>query len=823
MRRLFTPSSDSSASTDAPERRIDFRVPEGLPESLPVLPLRQGVVLPGGIGPLSIGRPGSIAAAELVGVADPEQADSGLILVAVQREPSDRPAPSDLLPVAVLARIIDAGKPQGRAPFIVVAGLARVRLDHVSEEGRALTARFTVIERAWDDSAPAAEGLLRAVRSELARLSTELPSDARLQGLVRAALPPHLWLDAVASAIGGPVQWRRDLLLTEDPKVRAERLALHIASRVEVVAAEKAVKERISTETQSHRKEMILRQQLKAIQDELGEGDAQVGDLEDRIRALVLPDEVRKVVDREVARLARIREGSPERAVAVDWLEWIAALPWGVETAAESAELVGLEAALDRSHYGLDDVKKQVVEHLAVRQLAGEGRADVLLLVGPPGVGKTSIGQAVAEATGRELVRVALGGVRDEAEIRGHRRTYVGARPGRVVEGLRRAGAQDPVILLDELDKLGAGFQGDPAAALLELLDPEQNHAFTDRYLEVPLDMSKVLFIATANDLGRVPAPLRDRMEVLRIDGYTVAEKSRIVRDHLLEKLARNAGVDVSDVVFTDAAIESAITGWTREAGVRGLQRTLGKVYRAAAVRKARGTLDGPLHVDAGDLADFLGRQKFHAERRDEGPPLPGIATGLAWTPVGGDVLMVEAAALPGSGRLVLTGQLGDVMKESARAALTYVLSHAERLGIDVEDAQKKDIHIHVPAGGVPKDGPSAGVTMFTALASLLSNRPVDASVAMTGEASLRGRVLPVGGIRSKVLAAHRQGIQTIVLPRRNAPDLEDVPEQAREELTFVLVDRMDEVLDAALGAAPAVPTAPANAAPTGAEAVGAA
>jgi ATP-dependent Lon protease len=380
-----------------------------------------------------------------------------------------------------------------------------------------------------------------------------------------------------------------------------------------------------------------------------------------------------------------------------------------------------------------------------------------------------------------------------------------------VVEGIRRAGAQDPVVLLDEIDKLGAGFQGDPAAALLELLDPEQNHAFTDRYLEVPLDMSKALFIATANDLGRVPAALRDRMEVLRIEGYTVAEKVRIVRAHLLETLAVNAGVGIEDVHFTDAAIEAAITGWTREAGVRGLQRTLGKVYRAAAVRKARGTLEGPLQVDVANLDAYLGRQKFHAERRDEGPPLPGIATGLAWTPVGGDVLMVEAAALPGTGRLVLTGQLGDVMKESARAALTYVLSNAERLNIDAEDAQQKDIHIHVPAGAVPKDGPSAGVTMFTALASLLSNRAVQPSVAMTGEASLRGRVLPVGGIKSKVLAAHRQGIRTVVLPRRNAHDLEDVPQQARDELTFVLVDHMDEVLDVALDTVAETETQPAN------------
>ena len=498
------------------------------------------------------------------------------------------------------------------------------------------------------------------------------------------------------------------------------------------------------------------------------------------------------MVDRELSRMGRLRGGSPERGVALDWLTWIAELPWAPQ-AREAADLSRLEAALDETHHGLEDVKKQVVEHLAVRQLAGSGRSDVLLLVGPPGVGKTSVGQAIADATGRELLRVALGGVRDESEVRGHRRTYVGARPGRIIEGLRRAQTSDPVILLDEIDKLGRGWQGDPGAALLELLDPEQNHAFTDRYLEVPFDLSKVLFIATANDLGGVPGPLRDRMEVLRIDGYTIDEKVRITRKHLLAKLARNAGLDADALPFTDAALDAVVSGWTREAGVRSLQRALGRVFRAAAVRKAKGALDGPLAVDVDDLPEYLGRQRFHEEDNRRDADLAGVAHGLAWTPVGGDVLTVEAAGLPGSGQLVLTGQLGDVMKESARAALTYVLSHAGELGIDVAEARKTDIHIHVPAGAVPKDGPSAGVTMFTALASLLSGRPVRADVAMTGEATLRGRVLPVGGIRSKVLAAHRQGMKRVILPRRNGADLEDVPEQARKELDIVLVDRMDE------------------------------
>ncbi len=788
-----------SASHAQHVTRVDFGVPEDLPEVLPVLPLRQGVVLPGGIGPLSIGRTTSVAAARLAGVASKESPKDGLILVAVQREPTERPAPADLLPVAVLARVIDGGQPPGRPPYIVVAGMSRVQLTDVHQTSGALHASFVAAERTWPLDDTAATGLLRALQGQVRELALLFDAPHPLRVAAEATLPAHLWIDAIASLIGGPVDRRREHLLTADPVARAQRLARQVAERREEVEAEKAVKERISSDTQGHRKEILLRQQLKAIQDELGEGDSDLGDLHERLAAADLPDDVRKTVDRELGRLARLRDGSPERSVAVDWLEWIAELPFNKSSANEAVDLDKLEAALDESHYGLDEVKKQVVEHLAVRQLAGTGRADVLLLAGPPGVGKTSIASAIADATGRKLLRIALGGVRDEAEIRGHRRTYVGARPGRIVEGLRRIGVDDPVILLDEVDKLGTGWQGDPGAALLELLDPEQNHTFTDRYLEVPFDLSKALFVATANDVSRVPGPLRDRTEILTIDGYTVQEKVRIVRGHLLDTLARNAGVAAEDVALSDAALEAAVTGWTREAGVRGLQRTLGRVFRAAAVRKARGKLDTPLKVDVDDLPEYLGRQRFHDERKDTADWRAGISTGLAWTPVGGTVLFVEAASFPGTGRLVLTGQLGDVMKESARAALTYALSEGEALGIDTRKALEHDVHIHVPAGAVPKDGPSAGVTMFTALASLLTGRPVRTDVAMTGEATLRGRVLPVGGIRSKVLAAHRQGIKTVILPRRNEADVEDVPEQARNELEFVFVDHVSEALEVAL------------------------
>ena len=802
-----------SDRTRTPTRRsvaLSFDVPDDLPATLPVLPLRRGVVLPGGVGPLALGRAASVAAVQAAGRFDPTAVDAqptdGLLVIALQDRPIDEPGVGDLLPVGVLARVIDGGQAEGRAPFVVVQALARVSMGAPIQVEPFLAVAAHIDERPWPEGVRA-EGTWRAARHALEQALTdlELTDVARI---LRAPLPRALWVDAAASLLDADATWKRAQLLTPDPVVRAERLMEQVEHLREIHEARAAVQERVKSENRDQQKEHVLRQQLRAIQEELGEGDGELDALKARVAALELPDDVRAGVDREVTRIDRLRDGSPERSVAVDWLTWVAELPWNTATG-DPIDLATLEASLDRSHFGLEDVKRQVVEHLAVRKLSGSGRADVLLLVGPPGVGKTSVGQAIAEATGRELVRVALGGVRDESEIRGHRRTYVGARPGRIIEGVRRAATADPVILLDEVDKLGQGWQGDPGSALLELLDPEQNHAFTDRYLEVPFDLSRVLFIATANDLGKVPGPLRDRMEVLRIDGYTIGEKVRITRDHLLEKLARNSGLEVTDVRFSDAAIEAAITGYTREAGVRSLQRTLGRVYRAAAVRKAKGELDGPLSVGVDDLPTWLGRRRFHDEDNRRDADLPGVATGLAWTPVGGDVLSVEAAALPGSGQLVLTGQLGDVMKESARAALTYALSHADRIGIDAVAARQQDIHIHVPAGAVPKDGPSAGVTLFTALASLLSGRPVRADTAMTGEATLRGRVLPVGGVRSKVLAAHRQGLKRIILPRRNGVDLDDVPAEALAELDIVLVDHMDEVLAAAL--APAVVTGAAS------------
>jgi ATP-dependent Lon protease len=795
----------------------EIPVPDDLATTLPVIPLRRGVLLPGGVFTFSVGRPRSLAALQAA-----RDHHDGWMILAVQREPVAEPSPADLLPAAVLARVAEARPPEGapsagKGPRLYVAtGVQRVWLRGFPSTHPSLEASYERIEATWPDTVEA-DATWEAFKDE-ALTTAELfggegPARAILAAVEGDRRARSRIVDVVASALDGPQDWTVSVLQTVDPLKRAEAVMQGLLRTREVKAAREAIQERLQEDAKEMQKEHLLRRQMEAIKNELGEGeDDDLVRLKERLAEARLPEEVQNVVDRELKRLERLGSSSPERSVALDWLERIAEMPWSVSSATsggaeggeeeprEHVDIDALEAALDKSHHGLSEVKRQVVEHLSVRLLAGKGRADVLLLVGPPGVGKTSIGQAIADAMGKKLVRVALGGVRDEAELRGHRRTYIGSRPGRIVEGVRRAGINDPVMLLDEVDKLVQGWQGNPAAALLEILDPEQNHHFVDHYLEVPWDLSRTLFIATANDLSQIPGPLRDRMEVISLEGYTPEEKRTIARAHLLEKLAENAGVSVDDVVLTDAAIDLVIRGWTREAGVRQLQRALGRIFRAAAVKKAKGELSGPLTVDEADVGTYLGKRRFH---EDEGEVAevarPGIATGLAWTPVGGDVLYVEASTLPGKGQLMLTGQLGDVMKESARAALTYVLSHAAALDIPPDAVRDQDVHVHVPAGAVPKDGPSAGVTMFTALASLLSGRNVRRDVAMTGEATLRGRVLPVGGIKSKVLAAHRLGIKTIILPRRNGQDLDELPPDVREALEIVLVDTMEEVLAVAL------------------------
>jgi ATP-dependent Lon protease len=769
------------------EVRADFSLPASIPEELPVLPLLRGVLLPGSFSPYNVGRASSIAALDHV--------VGNLILVVPQASADREPGVNDLLAMGTLGRIVKNERRNG-GRFVLIQGLARVNIAAFSRSQPWFSARFDVVDPGWPDTAEA-QGVGDAFDNLVKETAELLNEQGRAASLLDGMPHKGLAVDAVAAVLDTDEAFKRDMLFTIDPVTRAERVLVELARAREVIEARRRVEGRVRGEQRDRQREAVLRQQLDAIQKELGENDDDLAELNKKLDALNLPEEAREAVAKERKRLARVNAQSPERPTIIDWLTRVADLPWS-QYSASDIDFDRLEQALDDSHTGLDDVKRQVLEYLSVRKLEGKGRADVLLLVGPPGVGKTSIGAAIAEATGRKLVRIALGGVRDEAELRGHRRTYIGSRPGRIIEGFKRAGTSDPVVLLDEVDKLQRGVLGDPASALLEILDPEQNHAFVDHYLELPYDLSRALFIATANDLSGIPGPLRDRMEIIELSGYTPAEKVVIARRHLLKKSAENAGLQPDDVDIDEDTLHAVVDGWTREAGVRQLQRTLGRLYRAAAVDKARGRREGPLVIREADLPKYLKRRIFLTEEHD---PVnrAGIVNGLAWTPVGGDVLVVEASSMPGKGGLVLTGQLGDVMKESARAALTFVMSHAAELGIDPKLQEGRDIHIHLPAGAIPKDGPSAGITMFTAIASLLSGRPVRADTAMTGEATLRGRVLPVGGIKNKVLAAHQRGITRVILPARNARDLDELPEDVRRALTFVLVDSMESALEAAL------------------------
>lgn len=771
---------------------LSFDVPEGLAPELPVLPLRSGVLLPGLATPFTVGRPRSLAALEAVG------ADQYLI-VAVQDDEADEPSAANLLPVGTLARVVRVVGQNRNARSVLIQGIARVSME-VTSEAPYLRARHQVLRRPFDDTpeAEAVKLLLRRALEELRGLAENLP----LLGVAAQVQDESVLIDLLAALLESDDEWKKDILLTLEPAARAEKVLKKLQSVRDLLSAQKTIHDRVMSDVQDQNREALLRKQLEAIKKELGEDeDDDLATLRARLETKDLPAEVRASVEKELRRLDRLGRTTPERSVAIDWLTWVADLPWREESGGV-IDLELIEEKLNETHAGLEEVKRQVVEYMAVRKLAGRGRADVLLLVGPPGVGKTSIAQAVADATGRKLIRVALGGVRDEAELRGHRRTYVGARPGRIIEGFRRAGASDPVVLLDEVDKLGRGWQGDPAAALLEILDPEQNSSFTDHYLEQPFDLSKALFVATANDLSEISAPLRDRMQLLQIDGYTNEDKRTIARGHVWKKLAENTGVAPEDIEIDDEALDDLIAGWTREAGVRQLQRVLGRLFRAAAVKKVKAELHGPLRVAKGDLKALLGRRKF-TEEVHEGPNRPGVAVGLAWTPVGGDVLYVEASLVPGAGKLVVTGQLGEVMKESAQAALTYALAQSKALGIREDVLRERDVHLHVPAGATPKDGPSAGITMYAALASLLSGQRLRSDVAMTGEATLRGRVLPVGGIKSKVLAAHARGVKRVVLPKRNEEDYEELPAAVRASMEAVFVSDMNEVLPAVLAPPP--------------------
>jgi len=771
----------------------------------PLLPLRSRVLFPGTVLTLPVGRSRSVALLEAVRAG-------AVIGVAPQLETRDDDlTAADLNPVGVFARILDIQRVAAGDYRLTLEGLDRFQLTGLLGSEPFWTASGELVR-----DEPGDPGAVAALAAELREKVRAVEGWAHAE-LADPGADPGLFADQVASALG--LSTARELEVLAERGVAARlRLVLGLfGTQVLHAEVKRKIRQDVQREVGKGQREAVLREQLRAIQRELGE-DGQsdgMGKLKERLDRAGLPEEPREAADREFQRLEGMSAQAPEANVIRTWLELIADLPWSAKAEARD-DPDAVARKLDEDHHGLADVKKRILEHMAVLKLTGRSRGTILCLVGPPGVGKTSLGQSIADATGRPLVRVALGGVGDEAELRGHRRTYIGALPGRILAALKKAKVRNPVLLLDEIDKLGSGWRGSPEAALLEVLDPEQNKSFTDHYLELPFDLSEVLFVCTANDLGGLSAPMRDRLEVIELAGYTQDEKVQIARTHLIPKLLAEHAIPQGCLSVTDASLAAIIRDYTRESGVRQLTRELAKLCRGAALEVARAGNGRPprLEIDAPDLAARLGKVRFFSEIAER-TAVPGVATGLAWTPAGGDILFIETSRMPGKGRLEITGQLGDVMKESAKAALTFVRSHARELGIagDGEDALAAwDLHIHVPAGAVPKDGPSAGVTMFTALTSLLTGRRVRPDTAMTGECTLRGRVLPVGGIKSKVLAAHRAGIRRVILPGKNRSDYEEVPAEVREQLEVVFADDMREVLAAALEEAPARPETGAGA-----------
>lgn len=769
--------------------------------SIPLLPLRSGILLPGASRTFSVGRRKSVALVRAVHVND-------IIAVVTQKQPSARePKAGDLFPAGTLARVTEVVRLDDGHYRVGLEGLDRFRVEAIVESDPFLRAAVTLLKDQVRDPREA---------SLLAEALEQQISEVKGKGGALGEIPERgpdlgLFVDRIAMGLELTSEQEQQLvaaLVVEDRIRLTTSILIELATTAEVRSK---IADDVRAQFSKQQREAILREQMKSIQRQLGQDDdGPDASLTERLGKLQLPDDVRETVDRELRRLKASGQ-SAEGNVIRTYLDLIASLPW-TERAEATIDVRAIAAKLDEDHLGLDEVKRRILEHMAVAQLSGNPRGTILALVGPPGVGKTSLGQSVAEAVGRPLVRVALGGVRDEAEVRGHRRTYVGALPGRILNALRKAKVRNPVILLDEIDKLSAGYGGNPEAALLEVLDPEQNSKFTDHYLEHPFDLSEVMFIATANTLDTLSAPLRDRLEIVEVSGYTQAEKLGIARKHLIPKRAKESGLGDGVVVFEEPALRAVISDYTREAGVRQLDRELTRVMRHAALALAKQTPDdGPLSqvVTTDNLREFLGKPRFHNEVAER-TAIPGVATGLAWTPFGGDILFVETTRMPGKGVLQITGKLGDVMKESAKAALSYTRSRAAELGIESATLDTNDLHIHVPAGAVPKDGPSAGVTIFTALVSLLSNRPVRPDTAMTGECSLRGRVLPVGGIKAKVLAAHRAGIRRVILPEQNRRDIDEVPEDVRRELEVIFASDMSDVLDAALQPqADALPFAP--------------
>jgi len=768
-----------------------------LPEdALVILPVRQVVLFPGTLQPLAIGRPRSQQ-----GVQEAVRLERPIGLLLQKEAGQDEPGPDDLHWVGTSAAVLRYVTTPDGTHHAIVRGVQRFRVLRFLDGWPFLVAQVLyVADVAATDAERQGRALALKQRAlEALQLLPQVP--AEMVAAVQQLQDPTQIADVVAGALDIELKDKQSLLETFDLQQRLDRLLSVLAHRIEVLKVQRDVAERTRESIGDVNRKHLLREQLRTIQRELGEEDETAAEVEELQRAVDeahMPKEVDEAARKELKRLSRMPDAAGEAGIIRSYLEWLTSLPWGSEPEAP-VDLAAARAILDEDHFGLEKVKKRILEYLAVRKLNPSGRSPILCFVGPPGVGKTSLGQSIAKATGRKFVRMSLGGVHDEAEIRGHRRTYIGALPGNIVQGIRRAGSRHCVMMLDEIDKLGAGgFHGDPAAALLEVLDPEQNSTFRDAYLSVPYDLSSVMFVCTANVLDTIPGPLRDRMEVIALPGYTTREKLQIARRYLVPRQMEASGLKPEQASLDDDALLAIIEGYTREAGVRNLEREIGNVLRHAALRIAEGEAT-QMAIAAPDLHAILGARRFEPEVAMR-TGVPGVATGLAWTPVGGDILFIEAARTPGGGRLILTGQLGDVMKESAQTALSLVKSHAAEFGIAPEVFDKSDIHIHVPAGATPKDGPSAGVAMCVALASLLTGRAARSDVAMTGEISLRGLVLPIGGVKEKVLAAQRAGITTVLLPARNQRDLEDIPADARAQLTFVWLEKIEDALRVALG-----------------------
>ena len=764
------------------------------PTEFPLLPLRTGVLFPGTLTTLPIGRKRSVALALSLHTGD-------VVGVIAQRDPNAaEPTEADLYSIGTYARVADVQRGTGNELRLTLEGIGRFRLTTLrSTEPFFIAAGDVLVET--DGNTEEANLLANALKRRVQEIARH--EAGSLAQAAASTADAGTFADQVASSLGLSTEREMEALGELDVRARLRLVSDLLTQAQATVDVKRKIEADVRKELGKGQREAILREQLRAIRKELGEEeggeDGEFGELRKRLQNAGLSEEAKKVADRELRRLESVSAQSPEHNVIRTYLECIADLPWK-ERAEVNDDIGAVAAKLDADHFGLQDVKKRILEHMAVLKLAGQARGSILCLVGPPGVGKTSLGQSIADATGRPFVRIALGGMRDEAEIRGHRRTYVGALPGRILAAMKRAKVRNPVILLDEVDKLFTGWSGSPEAALLEVLDPEQNRTFADHYLEIPFDLSEVLFLCTVNDLSTLSAPLRDRLEIIELSGYTTDEKLNIAKRHLVPRQLKTHAIAPELLSITDQALEAMVRDYTREAGVRQLTREINKLCRAVALELVRATDAKPTHVsiDEHTLATYLGRVRFWSELAER-TSVPGVATGLAWTPVGGDILFIETSRMPGKGGVEITGQLGDVMKESAKAALSYVRSHADALGVSTDALEKQDLHIHVPAGGVPKDGPSAGVTMFTALTSLLSGRRVRPDTAMTGECTLRGKVLPVGGIKAKVLAAHRAGITHIILPEKNARDLEEVPKEVQDAIEFIFVSDMSEVIAHAL------------------------